>query len=270
MRSDIFRRIEAGLATKLPLPAYCRVVNLRNSLRGKKHRISPIEGDTIHLADDGEENIHLCRRGRHNRYKHGVMAGVDALARDYHLHTLPPISDGLFIDCGANIGELGYWARARGMDYLPFEPEPLEARCSDLNNFDGKPHTRRQALWKETTVLEFYSKPDTADSSLFDMGGGEGVIRLDAVALDSVVDLTTQSGTVIFKLEAEGAEPEVLEGAAKSLAHIDYVSVDCGYERGRDKKHTFVETNTILQDHHFRLQQAQFRRITALYHNMAR
>ena len=36
-------------------------------------------------------------------------------------------------------------------------------------------------------------------------------------------------------------------------------------ERGPEKAHTFVETNTFLQDHGFRLVAAKFLRVTALY-----
>ncbi len=267
MRTNLFRNIENFLAERVSLETYCKVVNARNALRGKRHKITPFEGNDIHQASDGTEVIHICRRGRHNRYKRGVMAGVDALARDYHLDTIPSFEGGTFIDCGANVGELGYWARARGMRYIAFEPEALEATCCDLNNFDGQAETLRKALWNANTTLVFHSKPDSADSSLFEMDGATDRIEVEAVTLDSVIDVTDLPRPVIFKLEAEGAEPEVLQGANAILPHIDYVAVDSGYERGADKQHTFVETANALQDHGFRLAKAQFRRITALYQN---
>jgi len=272
MRTEIIRNLSGKIGGSLPLPLYCRVINLRNSLRSKKHRISTVEGDFIHSAYDGDDKIYLCRRGRHNRYKSGVLSGVSRLAADYHLNKIAIKTGGLLIDCGANIGELGIWAQKQGLSYIGFEPEELEARCNDLNNFNALPKTIRKALWKTNTELEFFTKPGTADSSLFDMGTAETVERVQAVTLDSTVNIAEgkYKGTVIFKLEAEGAEPEVLEGATKSLAHIDYVAVDCGCERGVEKKHTFVETNTFLQDHGYRLQDAAFRRVTALYKNTRR
>jgi FkbM family methyltransferase len=270
MRTNLFRNIEGYLADRVSLKTYCKVVNSRNALRGKRHRIEPFSDDGVHKATDGKESIYLCRRGRHNRYKRGVMAGVDALARDYHLDAIAPFEGGTFIDCGANVGELGFWARARGMRYIAFEPEALEATCCDLNNFGGQSTTIRKALWNENTTLVFHSKPDSADSSLFEMAGSTDRIEVEAVALDSVIDIEDLPGPVIFKLEAEGAEPEVLQGAVNSLPRIDFVAVDSGYERGAEKKHTFVETANALQDHGFRLAQAQFRRITALYENTRR
>ena len=90
------------------------------------------------------------------------------------------------------------------------------------------------------------------------------------MTLDGAVNLPDVPGTVILKIEAEGAEPEVLEGAADTLASIDWVTIDCGHERGVSKAHTFVETNVLMQDLGFRLHRAQFKRITALYRNTRR
>lgn len=267
MRLELTRNIENALSQRMTIDAYCKVVNLRNALRGKRHRISPVAGEdpAIHLAADGTDKIFICRRGRHNRYKRGVMAGVDRLAADYSLDLIADLRDGTFIDCGANVGELGFWARRRGFRYIPFEPETLEARCVDLNHFDGAAQCIRKALWKEETVLKFYNRADSADSSVLEGAGQEPAVTIDATTLDAAVDLGNVTGPVIFKLEAEGAEPEVLEGAAKSLGRIDWVAVDCGFERGPERAHTFVETNTCLQDHGFRLVAAKFRRVTALY-----
>ena len=254
---------------KIPITAYCRLVNVMNSIRGKKHRISPAEEGRLFLADDGKSKVFFCRRRRGNQFKRGVMAHADQLAGEYHLDRIDIAPDGAFIDCGANIGELGIWARKRGLRYIAFEPEGPEAHCCDLNNFDGRAETRREALWKETAMIPLYSKPESGDSSLIDMGGAVRS-RIQAVTLDGAVNLSNVPGTVILKIEAEGAEPEVLEGAASTLASIDWVTIDCGHERGASKAHTFVETNVLMQDLGFRLHCAQFKRITALYRNTRR
>lgn len=271
MRTDFFRHIEEKLAARMDIASYCKAVNLRNALRGKVQRIAPAVGEdpAIHTATDGKDTIFICRRGRHNRYKRGVMAGVDRLARDYSLDVIADLRDGTFIDCGANVGELGFWARARGFRYIPFEPEALESRCVDLNNFGGAARCIRKALWKEETVLKFYNRADSADSSVLAGAEQEPTATIDATTLDAAVDLGNVTGPVIFKLEAEGAEPEVLEGAVQSLKRIDWVAVDCGFERGPERAHTFVETNTCLQDHGFRLVAAKFTRVTALYRRTA-
>ena len=225
----------------------------------------------VQLTDRQGQIIHICRLGRVRRFRPGIMQSVSYLAREYCLDAIDLEPGGVFIDCGANIGELGLWAQSRGFSYIPFEPEEREAICCDLNNFAGRPETRRSALWKETARLPFFSKPESADSSLIEIAEGYQRTEIEAATLDSLLDLeqlSSASGPVIFKVEAEGAEPEVLQGAANILPAVDWVTIDCGYERGVERDHTFVETNTFMQDHGFRLRQAKFERVIALYRNM--
>ena len=263
------------LYRRLPLPVQYRAESMRNALAGaKKYRIrsaGPSDMGVFQLIDRTGETIHLCRVGRRRLYRKGIMRRVNDLARIYCIDEIEVTPGGVFIDCGANVGELGIWARAHGLEYVPFEPELTEAICCDLNNFGGSPETRRSALWNETMTLPFYSKPESAGSSLFKVGGEFRRVEVNAIRLDSTLGpsrLRGTSGTVIFKIEAEGAEPEVLEGAVETLAQVDWVAIDCGYERGVERAHTFVETNTFMQDHGFRLWRAQLRRVTALYRNM--
>ncbi|WP_430449048.1 FkbM family methyltransferase [Rhodophyticola sp.] len=259
-----------SLLNSVPLPAYCAGVNLVSALRGYKHRVRLHGTGGTLLVSDADAAIHICRRGRHRRYRRGVQAGITDLVRQYQIDRLDIPGGGTFIDCGANVGEMGFWARSRGMRYVAFEPEPAEARCCDLNNFDGRADTHRAALWKEPAMLTFHSKPDTGDGSIFEMDASTGATQVQGVRLDDAVHIDDAAGPNIFKLEAEGAEPEVLAGAEASLQNIDYVAVDCGYERGRAQQHTFVEVNSFLAERGFRLVEAQFRRVTAIYRNTAR
>jgi FkbM family methyltransferase len=265
MRMNLYKNLEEAVSQKLPLGVYCKLTNIRNKIRKKKQYLTPFRTPSIHKVDDGSDHVYICRRRRHNRYKRGVVAGVTALAKTYHLPLIPNQPNGVIIDCGANVGELGLWVRHNGLDYIAFEPESLEADCVDLNAYDGQPLTHRQALWQSDTTLTFYSKPDTADSSVIDMGESVVTSSIDAVALDGAVDLSAYSGTIILKVEAEGAEPEVLAGATETLLKAHYVVIDCGYERGVEKRHTFIETHTTLSAAGFDLKSAFLREGRMLY-----
>jgi FkbM family methyltransferase len=265
MRMNLFRNLAEAISLKLPLDVYCKLTNIRNRIRKKKQHLTPFRAPSIYKVEDGTDHIYICRRRRHNRYKRGVIAGVTELAKTYHLPLIPIQPSGVIIDCGANVGELGLWARQNGMDYIAFEPENLEADCVDLNAFDGAAQTHRKALWHSDTMLTFYSKPDTADSSVIDMGDSVVTTSIDAVALDGAVDLSTYSGTIILKVEAEGAEPEVLAGAKETLLKAHYVVIDCGYERGVEKRHTFIESHSILSAAGFDLKAAFLREGRMLY-----
>ena len=71
----------------------------------------------------------------------------------------------------------------------------------------------------------------------------------------------------VFKVEAEGYEPEVLEGAIETLKLVEYVTVDFGAERGINKKNTVVEVNEILLDNNFKLTKFSNFRTVGLYKN---
>ena len=241
------------------------LINARLLFRGRPIRVS-VENAPIYTVSDSETQIKICRQGRYNRYKRGIKHGINALASDYHLDRLEGLDGGTFIDCGANVGELGIWAKSRNMKYIAFEPEHLEADCCDQNNFGGKALTIRKALWKETTTLEFFHKADTADSSAFSVHDYTSKTFIPATRLDDELDPTKLTHPIIFKLEAEGAEPEVLEGAENFLTLADYVTVDCGYERGEGQDHTFIEVNNILSSAGYRIVSAQFGvRVTLLF-----
>jgi FkbM family methyltransferase len=245
------------------------LINARLIVRGRPIRVA-MQNASMYTVSDGDMRIKICRPGRHNRYKRGIKRGIDALASDYHLNTLKGLDGGTFIDCGANVGELGIWAKSRNMEYIAFEPEHLEADCCDQNNYGGKALTIRKALWKETTTLEFFHKADTADSSALSVSDYSKKTLVPAVSLDDHLDLSKLSHPVIIKLEAEGAEPEVLQGAEKFLAVADYVTVDCGYERGASQDHTFIEVNDVLTRYGYRALAAKFRgRVTIIYKRYA-
>ncbi|KRD29134.1 hypothetical protein ASE36_10665 [Rhizobium sp. Root274] len=89
--------------------------------------------------------------------------------------------------------------------------------------------------------------------------------RLDHLDID-----VSGSRRVVLKIEAEGAEPEVLEGATGILANVDYVTIDCGFERGKERADTFAATNTFLADQGFRMMKPNFKRMIMLYCNMDR
>ncbi|KQO82233.1 hypothetical protein ASF29_16955 [Rhizobium sp. Leaf262] len=180
-----------------------------------------------------------------------------------------PLSPGdWFIDCGANIGELGVWAKHRDLHYIAFEPETLEARCVNLNAYGGENNVNRLALWSEDAVLDFFSKPGTADSSAIEISDFDAVHKVQARRLDAIITNIPTNSKVVLKIEAEGAEPEVLAGSEGILSKVDYIAIDCGFERGKEGAHTFTETNSFLVDRGFRVEIAKFPRMTMIYKNI--
>ena len=247
-----------------PDPVFINLVNINNKLKKRPGKLSQYNKD-IYIVTDGKKNAYSPRRSRLGRYYFGIDKQCESLAKDYLLDNITFKKGDVVIDCGANNGEIGIWANHKGLTYFAFEPEPLESQCCDLNNFDGQKKTIRKGLWFENTTIHWHSKPETADSSIIEMPETEDVQSIQTTTLSDFVNEEKIDNIRLFKLEAEGAEPEVLQGALPVLDKIDYMAVDCGYERGMDKKHTFMEIYNTLTDHNFEIVAAEFWRVVFLF-----
>jgi len=228
-------------------------------------RFSYDQADGVYVAYYNDDTIRIARRNRYKLYDKGIMKRVTDLANAYMLGSINLREGDCFIDCGANIGELGIWASQNGVKYHAFEPEEKEAFCCDMNNFNGKTKTNRKALWHEETDLKFYSKPDSADSSAIEIQKYLDVKSITATTLVRYMSDMGIENVRLLKVEAEGAEPEVLMGAESVLSKVDFISVDCGKERGIEQLPTFKESNEIILRNNFELVSKNIERHCYLY-----
>ena len=85
------------------------------------------------------------------------------------------------------------------------------------------------------TLLNPYWKDDLSDD--LDYTSEVEVIPLDEIwESKEASTLIGNDNIKLIKLEAEGAEPEVLKGASKTLRRTHYISIDCGPERGLEQE----------------------------------
>ena len=71
----------------------------------------------------------------------------------------------------------------------------------------------------------------------------------------------------LVKLEAEGAEPEILMGAMSIIDRIDYIVADIGPERGVKSESTLIEVLDILQKNNFEATKFGYNRGILLFKN---
>ncbi len=257
--------MKSALTALLPNAVYCPLVTLQNSLRGYDLKIEPVPETNHFVITHSGQSLTIARRNRYWYYKRGIHARLETLGADYELSQVSLSPGDRVVDCGANIGEFGVWVKQFDVDYIAFEPEQLEAECCDINVYDGAKKTHRLGLWCENTTLKFYSKPDSADGSLIETNDYAALHQLEVVTLASHFGEEAKKGIRLFKVEAEGAEPEVLQGALPILEYIDYISVDCGYERGIDNEPTFIEVNELLTQNNFELISQNSNRMVFLF-----
>ncbi len=196
-------------------------------------------------------------------YGYGVKNRAQSLADCYFLNEIEFKDGDIFLDCGANVGDLKIWFDLKNIkiEYIGFEPSPIEFGCLRDN---VKPCVVYNiGLWNEVGELEFFVSSQGADSSLIEPVSFDTRIKVPVDKLKAYVN----SKVKLLKLEAEGAEPEILEGLGENLQLIEYISADLGYERGISCESTLVPVTNHLLERGFELVNVSHGRICALYKN---
>ena len=243
---DRIRLLEIRLPTRLLIA----LLNLENRIKSTGTHLKWDKQNGMFQVVDSAYQLQFCRKERSILYTSGVSKRINSLAQAYFQNEIPEDFKGTFIDCGANVGELSLFvAKKYHCKILAFEPEPMEFQCllSNLLSFDSAVAFNK-ALWEEKKELIFYSSPQTADSSLIPSEPNQDKIVIQAITLDSLLsDDELSEGIIIVKIEAEGAEPEVIKGGRELLEKAALVLVDGGPERGFLKEKTEPQNDQELQ-----------------------
>ena len=138
------------------------------------------------------------------------------------------------VDIGAYIGEF-----SRGLpsscEVVVVEPDPRSVRCLRRNTgenvsvFEG-------AAWDSSGELELKLGRDGSETSFFtpDAGGSRGTVTVPSFRVENFVNGDVE----LLKVEAEGAEPEALEGAIGLEPY--QIVVDINDERGGEPTETII------------------------------
>ena len=171
------------------------------------------------------------------------------------------------IDCGANVGEINYsfYINEILIDYIGIEPDDDTFNCLKKNRINENDKFYHAALSNKSGQQTLYLDSVGGNSSL-EYFGRNDQLKVDTMTLDSL-DIDNQ--IKLFKVEAEGHEPEVLNGSVKTLKKTEFVSVDFGFERGVEQANTIEAVNEILTNNGFILKNISKYRMIGLYQNLA-
>jgi len=153
-------------------------------------------------------------------------------------------------DIGANVGEFSVAVACRFPNSLiyAFEPDPIAYECLKFNvnaiNLSTKIVTVDKALSNQSGLSSFYVSTANADSSLIEPSSYSNIIKLNCITGDQFMQNENIQNISLLKMDAEGFEPEILEGFGGQLIQIDFFAIDVGPERaGAD---TEIEVTQIL------------------------
>lgn len=191
-------------------------------------------------------------------YLDGLQKRKVSIFEQYLLHEINLQDLDVVIDCGSHNGDFYLAVSDYSPIYYGFEPSPyvfetLEHNLKKSDNFPQKNiNIFNEALWSTNNeTLSFFIKDDIGDSSLIRPPRYTSEIKVVTRTLDDVIDRIDKNIKLI-KVEAEGAEPEVLQGLSKNIKNVEYVVIDCGFERGEEQSSTITECTEFMLKNNFK------------------
>jgi FkbM family methyltransferase len=180
-----------------------------------------VEGRRVHVP------AALCWK----YYRQGWEGRLARLEQEYGIGERFTLDeDSVVLDIGANTGEFAHVCARYGARVICFEPDPSVYKCLARNVAETPGvETHDLVVWKEDGEIAFGLAPERHDSSVFAHGAPRVMRR--AQRLDSFAKARGIARVTLLKCDAEGAEPEVLEGAGAFLKQVAFVSIDTGAER---------------------------------------
>ncbi len=242
------------------LPRFVQLSFVRVKFQNKfKHQTKvKLHQGLVQLTEKHETNtkqIHFYFPKRISRYFIGIEERIKTIFMEYCLDQLPDLPQGHIVDIGSNIGEFSLAVNMKypGRKYIRFEPSETENSASKINLRGIDEILVNQPLWSHSVELNFYNKNESGDSSLFQPDKKAKSIKLVSTTLDDSLSLLNVESVALLKLEAEGAEPEILLGAKKTLSKTWFITADLGPERGLDQARTFDKVSELLGLNNFEL-----------------
>jgi FkbM family methyltransferase len=144
------------------------------------------------------------------------------------------------IDVGASYGQVARFALHRWPDAAILCFEPLPAASAELRSLPADRVTvNNVALASEASEGELHVSARSDSSSLLPIGRRQvaefpgthetGSITVRKERLDAVLSSEGPARPALLKIDVQGAELEVLEGANDALERIDSVYVECSF-----------------------------------------
>lgn len=200
----------------------------------------------------GEKSIYAPSPLRWKLYRKGWNARLDQLANEYGVgRHIRLTKDSVILDIGANAGEFAHIAARCGAKIHCLEPDETVFACLKANITGLSNVTIHQDLiWKAEEDINFYSVPAQADSSVFEDNTGPAT-KMRATTVESFCQHNQIEKIDLLKCDAEGAEPEVLQGIGTMFPSIKVIALDTGRERRGER--TNEACAEILRHHGFQV-----------------
>lgn len=259
-----FKNIYKYIALNFGDIIFVSLFNLRSFIKRNDTRVSFKKIDNFFLAKSSKFSRYFSSKEQtYNCFDNGLSDRAFTIGKNYHLDKIDFHHGDTIIDCGANIGDLKLYFEVNNLlvEYIGIEPSFDEFKCLEKNVYPSKVYNA--ALWSSNQKIDFYLSSSNADSSIFQPSKFDEITQVDALRADSIFSKNIR----LLKLEAEGAEFEVLQGCSEILDLIEYISADLGQEKGVLEESTLIPVTNFLLKNGFEIHSIDFKRFTVLFKN---
>lgn len=265
------KKIFFEIILRLDKYLFCYFYNIFYKLKKSDNFFSFDKQNNLYKASNQEYNRYFYpkKRGLTSYAIEGIAKRGKSLGKYYLLDKIQFNDDDNIVDCGANLGDLEIYFKEnkKNINYIAFEPSPIEFKCLKKNLILKNSKCFNYGLFDKEEELKFYISSEDGDSSFFEPPSHTKIINVKSIRLDSIYKNLEIDIIKLLKLEAEGAEPEILYGCKNILSKIEYISADVGFERGIKKESTLPQVNKFLLENRFRLIEISRDRMICLFKN---
>ena len=244
----------------------CILVNIRQIILFRSRtKFYYSKRNNLFFSKDNKRKLYFVSLYRQVRlHSRGISSRIKSLSNDYFIDMVDINDNDNVVDCGANIGEIYYafLRKNKKLNYFGFEPSPKEYKALEINAFGQK--NMHLALSDKSSFQNFFISSEEADNSLIKPNYYTETIKIKTERLDKIMP---NKKIKFLKIDAEGAELEVLKGCLGILKNIKYISADLGPERGINSEPTYKEVIPFLKGKGFSIINLRFRRYTFLFLN---
>jgi len=223
--------------------------------------------EKIFTVSDGENKLNFFNKIRGiYLYRDGIVNRANFIYSSYCLDHITFSQDDIVVDCGANFGDLMLKLSnyIKPSNYIAIEPDPS---CFNIlkRNVSNQSILINKALGNTNSILPFYVSIEEADSSLVKPAYFTEEIKVPVIRLEQLIEKLDIKKIKLLKVEAEGYEPEILEGLGNAIKICEYIAIDGGYERGVSSEQTFTTVSNYLLNNGFEMKDIYFPWYRALF-----